>query len=183
MQQVLLFFENHAETAILISIFINIVISVLGIIPSFFLTAANITFFGFWYGTLISCIGESLGAVVSFYAYRLGFCKVSQKIAEHKNTKLKKLLYVEKTEAFYIILSLRLFPFIPSGAVNILAALGKVSAKTFILASSLGKIPALIIEAYSVLQITKFNYIGKTILVIASLYIFIKAYRHLIKNK
>lgn len=179
MDQVLLFFENYSELAILISISINVIISVLGVIPSFFLTGANITFFGFWYGTFISFLGESVGSIVSFYLYRKGFKKISQNVQGKEHTKIKKLLYVEGIEAFYLILSFRLFPFIPSGAVNIFAALGKVSSLIFILGSSIGKIPALLIEAYSVMQITKFNNFGKIILVVASLYLLFKVFKRI----
>lgn len=175
MEQVLIFFKNYSEIAIIISIFINVIISVLGVIPSFFLTGANITFFGFWYGTLISFLGESIGSVISFFIYRKGFKTISENIHKKDYGKVKKLLDVKGVEAFYLILSFRLFPFIPSGIVNVFAALGKVTSIVFIIASSIGKIPALLIEAYSVKQITEFNNLGKTILIIFSVYFLIIA--------
>ena len=173
-EQVLLFFYENAQLAIIISLLINILISIVGVIPSFFLTAANITFFGFWQGTVISFVGEAFGAVVSFYFYRKGLKKVSGKLNTKKFPKVTNLLEVKGKEAFYLILAFRLFPFVPSGIVNIFAALGKVSFLTFILASSLGKIPALLIEAYSVLQITQFNTEGKIILSFMAVYLFLK---------
>ena len=178
-EQVLLFFYENAKLAIIISLLINIVISILGVIPSFFLTAANITFFGFWQGTIISFVGEAFGAVVSFYFYRNGLKKVSRKLNTNKFPKVTKLLEVKGKEAFYLILAFRLFPFVPSGIVNIFAALGKVSPLIFILASSLGKIPALLIEAYSVLQITQFNTEGKIILSLIAVYLFLKIVKRL----
>jgi uncharacterized membrane protein YdjX (TVP38/TMEM64 family) len=177
MEEVLFYFEKYASFAILISLFINIVISVVGVIPSFFLTAANILFFGFWYGTLVSFLGEALGAVVSFIIYRKGFGKLSKKIPSEKYPRVKRLLEVEKSEAFYLILGLRLFPFVPSGIVNIFAALGKVSLLLFTIASSVGKIPALLMEAYSVLQISNFTWQGKVILTVISIYFFIIIYK------
>jgi uncharacterized membrane protein YdjX (TVP38/TMEM64 family) len=50
--------------AIVVSIFINIVISVAGVIPSFFITAANTPFFGFSTGLIISFIGECVGEAI-----------------------------------------------------------------------------------------------------------------------
>lgn len=170
MEQVLLFFNNNSDIAILISIIINVFISVLGVLPSFFLTAANITFFGFYKGTFISFLGESIGAIISFYVYRKGFKKFNLKLEGEKYKKAKRLLEVEGLDAFYLILGLRLFPFVPSGVINIFAALGKVSAIIFIISSSLGKVPALIIEAFTVLQIVKYNDLAKIILIIISLY-------------
>jgi uncharacterized membrane protein YdjX (TVP38/TMEM64 family) len=52
--------------AIIVSIVLNIVISIAGVIPSFFITAANITFFGFNTGLIISFLGECVGAAFSF---------------------------------------------------------------------------------------------------------------------
>jgi uncharacterized membrane protein YdjX (TVP38/TMEM64 family) len=46
--------KNNIEGSYIISIFLNIVISILTVIPSFFLTAANIYVFGFWEGTFLS---------------------------------------------------------------------------------------------------------------------------------
>lgn len=182
MEQIVSFFSAYSEIAIIISILINIIISVLGVIPSFFLTAANITFFGFWYGTLISFLGETFGAITSFYIYRKGFKNISQKIHNKDYHRAKKLLKAEGSEAFYLILSFRLFPFIPSGAVNIFAAFGKVSSLIFVIASTIGKLPALLIEAYSVMQVTKFNNIGKVILIIFSIYFLVKAIKKIKKK-
>lgn len=176
-------FKENAQFAIILSILINIVISILGIIPSYFLTTANILFFGFWYGTLISFIGEAFGAVVSFYIYRYGFKRLSTKLNSEKHPKIKRLLDVQGKEAFTLILSLRLFPFIPSGAVNIFAAFGKVSIVTFITASSIGKIPSILIEAYSVNQVLQNTWQGKLIFSAVSIYLLIFVYKKVQSNR
>ncbi|MFX3623660.1 MAG: TVP38/TMEM64 family protein [Ectobacillus sp.] len=144
--------ESYGAWAAPFSIMLNILISIFGFIPSVFLTAANIKLFGLFYGTVISIAGEAIGAVVAFFLYRRGF----QNMFEKKTTNhpgIRKLLYIEGKEAFWLILSLRLLPFVPSGAVTLFAALGKVSALQFAIASTLGKIPALLLEAYSAYQI------------------------------
>ena len=63
--QILQWFENSRIYAVWISIFLNIIISVLGIVPSVFITAANISFFGFKNGLFLSILGEALGAIIS----------------------------------------------------------------------------------------------------------------------
>ncbi len=77
-EQILEFFQEYAQLALLFSIIISIVIAVLGVVPSVFITGANILFFGFWKGTVISFLGESLGAAVAFFLYRKGFKQASQ---------------------------------------------------------------------------------------------------------
>ena len=75
----------------MISIFLSILIAVIGVLPSFFITATNILFFGFWNGTFISFIGESVGAAIAFILYRKGFKKAMESRLL-KYEKLKKLL-------------------------------------------------------------------------------------------
>jgi uncharacterized membrane protein YdjX (TVP38/TMEM64 family) len=160
-------FQQFPQSAMLISILVSIIVAILGIIPSVFITAANILFFGFWQGTFISFLGESLGAIIAFLLYRKGF---KQRIHQQleKFPKAQRLIEAENRQAFLLILSLRLLPFIPSGLVTFAASIGKVSASVFLLASSLGKLPALLIEAYSVYEVTQFGWQGKLILVLTA---------------
>ncbi len=171
------FFEQYSNYALLLSLMVNIVIAISGIIPSFFVTGANIVFFGFWKGTLISFLGEALGAIVAFLLYRKGLKKLSTLTVE-KYPKAKTLLWKEGKEAFYLILSLRLLPFVPSGLVTFISSIGKVSFLTFAFASSLGKIPALMIEAYSVFQVTQWTWQGKIILLAVGLYLVMLAFKN-----
>ena len=167
-EQLLEIFTQYPQTAILISLLASIVIAVLGLIPSVFITAANILFFGFWPGTLISLAGEAIGAIIAFLLYRFGFKKTTHKSLE-KYPKIMRLIDSKGKDAFLLILTLRLIPFVPSGLITFAAAIGEVSVIVFFAASTLGKIPALLIEAYSVAQIAAFNWQGKLILVITAL--------------
>ena len=171
------FFQNYPHLALLSSLFISILIAVLGVVPSFFVTAANILFFGFWEGIAVSFAGEALGAVVAFYLYRKGFKKgASNQLSRHKTT--EALVNADNKKAFWLILSLRLIPFVPSGLVTFAAAIGRVSSLVFLIASSIGKLPALLLEGYAVYQVTEFGWQGKIILslvAVAILYFVIKA--------
>lgn len=168
-QTVINFFIEYENYAFLISILLNIGVAVLGVVPSVFITGANLFFFGFWGGTLLSFLGEAIGAIIAFYIYRKGLRGASQTML-HKYPKAQKLLGAEGKDAFYLVLSLRLLPFIPSGLITFAAAIGKVSLVTFSTASSLGKIPALLIEAYSVYQVTRFDWQGKVLLALVAFY-------------
>lgn len=74
-------------------------------------------------------------------------------------------------EAAILIVALRLFPFIPSGLINLGAALSKISTLHFTLASAIGKIPAMLIEGYSVKEVLSWEAEGKIALFIVSLMI------------
>ncbi|MDQ0339059.1 putative membrane protein YdjX (TVP38/TMEM64 family) [Caldalkalibacillus uzonensis] len=173
---ILVYFEKYEQVAFVISILLNVIIAVLGVIPSFFLTAANLVFFGFWKGTLISFIGESAGAMVAFYLYRKGFRKMSQKHVQ-KYPRVRRLLNSRGKEAFFLVFSLRLLPFVPSSLVTFAAAIGNISFLLFAMASTIGKIPALLIEAYSVYQVTQFEWQGKIILSLAAVYMLYSIWR------
>lgn len=165
-------FREYQSIAILISLAISVIIAILGLVPSVFITAANILFFGFWQGALISFAGEALGAIIAFILYRKGF----KKAAHHKLEKFPKLMQLVDAKgktAFMLILALRLIPFVPSGLVTFAAAIGEVSALNFLVASSIGKAPALLIEAYSVYQVTEWGWQGKLILGVVALVILI----------
>ena len=167
-EQILTLFRDYPNAAFFISLALSIFIALLGVVPSFFITAANILFFGFWKGTAVSFLGEALGAIAAFWLYRKGF---KQKIHPQveKFPRVQRLLEAEGKQAFLLIVSLRLLPFIPSGLVTFAAAIGRVSVLLFIVASSLGKIPALLVEAYSVYQVTRYTWQGKLILLMAAL--------------
>ncbi|MFD1778689.1 TVP38/TMEM64 family protein [Fredinandcohnia salidurans] len=171
---------NYEAYAVIISLFLNIVISIFGVLPSVFMTAANLLVFGVWKGTLISFIGEAMGAIVAFWLYRKGFKRFIDK-KKHKHSLIDKLLSAKGKEAFMMILLLRLFPFIPSGVVTFTAAMGEVSFINFLFASSLGKVPSLLIEAYSVHNVAAGTMEGKIILTVVSvvgiLYIWAKLVR------
>lgn len=116
----------------------------MGFFPSVLLTALNINVFGIALGTALSLSGEIFGAIAGFYLYRFGFSKIDPGW-------LKKpfWLYIQRSSVshvFWAVISLRLIPFVPSGLVTAGAALTPISAPLFMIASTLGKIPAVILE-------------------------------------
>lgn len=161
-------FKTNPQMAIAISLFISILIAVVGVLPSVFITAANILFFGFWNGTLLSFLGEAIGAGIAFILYRKGFKKIAL-VGLSKYPTVKKLIDAPNNKAFYLIVSLRLIPFVPSGFITFAAAIGKVSFSYFLIASSVGKIPALLMEAWSVQAIIQFNWQGKLVLLLVGI--------------
>ncbi len=156
-------FRDYPQLAVLISIGLNILIGISGVFPSYFLTAANIYFFGFYWGTALSFAGEAIGALVAFVLYRAGFRKYSRAKLEGYS-KAKQLIELKGKKAFLFIFALRIMPFMPSGVVTFFAAIGIVSLWTFFIASTIGKFPALVLEALAVHQVLEWNFLGKMIL-------------------
>ncbi|SEM14747.1 Uncharacterized membrane protein YdjX, TVP38/TMEM64 family, SNARE-associated domain [Mesobacillus persicus] len=145
------FLPNNSLLAIIISLLINIFIAIAGILPSAFITAGNILYFGFFNGLIVSIIGEALGAVVSFYLYRKGFKAIERKWENKRDNRLlERLKETKGVGAVLLVIGLRVFPFIPSGLVTLAASMSKMKLIHFAVASTVGKIPALWIEAYSV---------------------------------
>lgn len=140
----------------LFSIVMNIAVAITGVLPSAFITVGTIAFFDFQWGLFILVIGEAAGAIISFILYRKGISKllsVFSKSSNKKNKFMQKLKEADGANAFFIVILLRILPFVPSGAVTLTAAFSKMGLLPFSIASTLGKIPALLIEAYSVSQV------------------------------
>lgn len=161
-------FQQLGNYAVFLSITISIFISILGILPSYFLTFGNIYFFGFGYGLLISIIGEALGAIISFYLYRKETDRFIDK-QEITNTYLLTLIESHGLKSFFLVISLRIFPFIPSGFVTLAGAISSTSILNFSIASTIGKIPSLLIEAYTIQQILIWDWRGKLLLCVLSI--------------
>jgi uncharacterized membrane protein YdjX (TVP38/TMEM64 family) len=172
---------NNLLFAIAFSILLNIIISTLGIIPSAFLTAANITIFGFEMGLLTSFIGEVLGAIVSFILYRIGIKKfINNKTLNQKY--INRLIKSDGKEAFLLVFALRLFPLIPSGLVTLSGAFSRMGLINFAAASSLGKIPSILFEAFSIQEVLVMSWRGKIILTIVSLFIIVSLLKRMSKQ-
>lgn len=135
-----------------ISIGCNILIAITGILPSAFVTAGTVGYLGFHTGLMILMIGEAAGAIVSFILYRKGVNKLTSypKIRQIENKFLEKIKTTDGMTAFFMVILLRILPFVPSGAVTLTAALSKMKLISFSVASTLGKVPALWIESYSI---------------------------------
>ncbi|MDF1568156.1 MAG: VTT domain-containing protein [Spirochaetaceae bacterium] len=144
---------SYRALAIPLSLLVEIIIAVLGFIPSFFITAANVAVFGVWWGTGLSIVGESVGAVVAFVLYRRGLDRIaagSGSISTGLEKRMRRLSEAPEGRAFALVLAFRLLPYIPSGVVTLGAAGGRMRAWTFTAASTLGKIPALAVEVATV---------------------------------
>lgn len=166
-------FSQYKEYALFISLLISIVVALCGVLPSIFVTGANIIFFGPIWGFTISLLGETIGGWITFKVYRLGLKSVSEKF-KGRYTLIDNLLTSNGLRAGVLIFEGRLIPFIPSGFVTLAASISSVNDKIFILSTLLGKIPSIALEtmvSYDLINIQE-NYLrlGLTILALLLAY-------------
>jgi uncharacterized membrane protein YdjX (TVP38/TMEM64 family) len=104
--------------------------------------------FGTTQGVMVSLTGAMAGTMGFFYLSRYGF-------RDYAQSKLMKYPKVQEYEdflnrnSFVAILTCRLIPIIPAPVVNIICGLSNVNWLIFFTASTLGKIPNILILSYA----------------------------------
>lgn len=138
----------------LVLLAVNIAVGAVGFIPSVLVTALNIQSYGLYAAAALTFTGEIIGAILGFYLYRFGFSKANPKWLHHPFW--QKFQQQSAKRVFTLVILLRLLPFMPSGFVTAGAALTKISGKLFLIASTIGKVPAVLLElaaVYGIIQI------------------------------
>ncbi|MCL7747388.1 TVP38/TMEM64 family protein [Halalkalibacter alkaliphilus] len=97
-------------------------------------------------GSLITWIGSSLASIIMFVFVRYGYQDWGKKWL-YRYERLSKVTVLFERNAFMTIFLTRLIPVIPSIIVNIYSALSRVSFMRYSIASSLGKVPSMILFA------------------------------------
>jgi uncharacterized membrane protein YdjX (TVP38/TMEM64 family) len=145
-EQVAEWIASFGLAAVAISILLNVAISLMGVVPSVFLSGANAVVFGLIPGFFISLIGEVVGAGAAFLLYRAGIRKVISTEKLNRFRWLARLNELTRPKQFTAIFLARLTPFMPSGLVNFVGATSNIRFIDFMLASFIGKIPSLMME-------------------------------------
>lgn len=130
------------------SIVLNIAISVAGVLPSIFLSGANAIVYGLVGGFFVSLTGEVLGATVAFLVYRYGLQKSKGLQKLERFSWIHKINESSRIRKGLAIVLLRMNPLIPSGVINLGAALTSISFADFLLATLVGKIPSMVFETF-----------------------------------
>ena len=150
----------------------NLLIGAVGFIPSFFMTALTISLYGLGAGMVLSMIGEVFGVWIGFHLYRFGFSKMKDEWRQHR---LWRYLHSRNaSQIFFGIIALRLLPFMPSGLVTAAASATPIRSGSFLLASTIGKIPAVAFEVAAVYGFTQvvpifYQYLILAVLLVATL--------------
>ncbi|MGG0935844.1 VTT domain-containing protein [Brevibacillus centrosporus] len=130
------------------SIVLNIIISVAGVLPSIFLSGANAIVYGLVGGFFVSLTGEVLGATAAFLLYRYGLQKSKGLKKLEKFSWIQHINGASRFRKGLAIFLLRMNPLIPSGVINLGAALTTISFADFLLATLVGKIPSMVFETF-----------------------------------
>ncbi|MBP1155547.1 MULTISPECIES: TVP38/TMEM64 family protein [unclassified Paenibacillus] len=102
--------------------------------------------FGPVLGGVITWVGSTLASILMFLFVRYGYQEWGERVLHSRNS-LGKITVLFEKNAFLTILFTRLIPFVPSIVVNIYSALSRVSFTAYAIASSIGKIPAMLLFA------------------------------------
>ena len=129
--------------AVTIALFVVMTFTI--VLPFMILSGAAGIMYGLFWGTVISWIGEVIGAVFMFIFVRYFFRHaVAQWIS--KSPYLKQVDDYSEENGFKALLVARLLPLAPSGIITAVAAISRIRFKDFFLATFLGKLPPVVIK-------------------------------------
>lgn len=134
--------------AYFLSVLLNVVISTLGIVPSVFLTIANVLIFGWIPGFFVSWIGEMAGSIISYLLYRKGLLKLKEKyFSKQRMSWLYRLQRMSTIRQFLSVMIARIIPFVPSALVTVMSVISEVRISIYLLATGIGKTPSILLES------------------------------------
>lgn len=139
------FLRSFGVWAIVISIIVDILINVVGFLPSIFISTANGVVFGIGPGILISWFAETVGVFLSFLLMRTLLRKSAEDIIKKSNM-FQKIDEFSGTNGFRMMLLARTLPYFPSGVITALGAVSRITSKDYILANIIGKLPSTALE-------------------------------------
>ena len=133
------FIEQYEGYVEIIFIAIYTAITVIGV-PGTVLTIVGGCLFGIWYGTLISIISATLGALCAFWAARYLFRDSAQRRLS-KSKRLTRFQTAVLKKPFGFVLTTRLIPISPFNLVNYLFGLTSINWLDYTSATFIGVIP------------------------------------------
>jgi uncharacterized membrane protein YdjX (TVP38/TMEM64 family) len=137
------FIQQGSEYSLGIGFLIMIILAFIPAVPIPFFAGIMAATFGFWPALLMNWGGATIGAILMFLVTRFLFQKRALRYL-HRHEKTDYVLTFIKENAFLSILIVRLLPIFPSVLINLVAAVSGISSRTFIIATALGKLPAMI---------------------------------------
>ncbi len=146
-------------------------------VPGTPLTLITGSIFGLWKGTIVSIIGNTIGATLAFLLARYIFRDYSKKLFS-KYPKLNKYVNSLEKKGLSTILFLRLVPLFPFNAINFLLGVTPIPLGVYVVGSFIGMIPGTFLYVYlgGSLKMLSFLNIGLSILGIIALTLIGKYY-------
>ncbi len=136
------YLQSFGYAAVIMSIVIDILINVVGFLPSIFISTANGVVFGIVPGILISWFAETVGVIISF-AFMRSLFRESAKALIAKSNMMSKLDSYSTAKNMALA---RAIPYSPNGLITALGALSRISYRDYIIGTAIGKFPSVAIE-------------------------------------
>lgn len=139
------YLRSFGPWAVIISFLLDVLINAGSIFPSVFLSTANGLIFGLPLGIIISWLAETTGVVVSFYLMRFLFRDAAEKIIAKSNS-LQHIDEASGKHGLEWMAFARALPYFPSGILTAVGAVSSISARDYIIANLIGKLPSTALE-------------------------------------
>lgn len=173
LQKIKTFVGNNRISILLFSTFFMLIQNSFTLIPLLVVITINITFFGFILGFLWSWLTSIFAAIIIFFLVRYLFqswllSKVDEKLVEKVENK-----------GFLYVFEARIFPFVPTSLVNILAGVSSIKFSSFFFGTLFGNfiyffVLALIPAGFLSSSINEYIIGGVVLLVLIFYYIYSK---------
>lgn len=144
-QDIAAYLRSFGPWTVAVSILINIIINLSGILPTVLISGANAVVFGLGGGIAVSWVGECLGTVVAFLLWR----SLLQRAARRMIRRSPRLAVADEfggKNGFKAMLVARLIPLAPSGLITLLGAVSSMSFTDMLWATLIGKLPSIVLE-------------------------------------
>lgn len=128
--------------AAFVSFFIDVIINIVGFLPSIFISTANGLIFGLFWGTIISWLAETTGVMISFWVMRVLFRGLAKRVIEQSKT----LTTLDSYDSWQAVAAARAIPYMPNGLVTAICALSGMSFRCHMVGSLIGKLPSVALE-------------------------------------
>jgi len=160
-KELLYLVKQEGTLSIFICIFLIAICVFFPVIPFPVLAGMAGAAFGASKGALISLVGSMFGTMGFFFLSRYGFRDWVQENLT-KYSKMSEYEEILNRNSFVAIFTCRLIPIIPALVVNIICGLSHVNWIIFLIASTLGKIPNILILSFtgSIFSNNKFVSLG-----------------------
>ncbi|SDF40695.1 TVP38/TMEM64 family protein [Sporolituus thermophilus] len=139
------YLRSFGAWGILVTLALFVIMTFTIVFPFMILSGAAGIVYGLFWGTLLSWMGELIGALFMFVFARYFFRHaVEGWIA--KSPYLKQVDDYSAANGFKALLIARLLPLAPSGIITAVAAISRISFYDFFWATFLGKLPPVVIK-------------------------------------
>ncbi|WP_139193109.1 TVP38/TMEM64 family protein [Anaerobacillus alkalilacustris] len=145
-EELLIWFQETRETSIFLTMFIATLFALFPIIPFPIIGGIIGAMYGTFLGGFVTWVASTAASLIMFLFIRFVFQNWGLKVI-NRYKRLELVTVMFERNAFITILVSRLIPFIPSIVVNAYSAVSRVSFISYSVASSLGKIPAMLLFA------------------------------------